>query len=65
MPRYAIAFHSYSTGTALQYDSSDTAADAFKKAQKAAQQGLREVKIMDMTTQEALDLQAFAAKHKL
>jgi hypothetical protein len=65
MKRYAIAFHSYSTGTGLEYDSSDTPAEALQKAQKAKQQGLRDVKIVDTSTAEALDAKSFAAKHKL
>lgn len=65
MKRYAIVFHSYSTGMGNQFDSSDTPADAVRKAQNANQQGLRDVKILDMTTQEALDQQSFAAKHRV
>ena len=65
MQRYAIAFHSYSTGGAVMYDSSETPREALAKAQKANQQGLRDVKIMDMTTQEALTPPEFATKHKL
>lgn len=65
MKRYAIVFHSHTTGMGNQFDSSDTAADAVKKAQKANQQGLRDVRIIDMTTQEALDQQSFAARHRV
>lgn len=65
MQRYTIAFHSMSTGAGLSYDVSDTPADALMKGRLAASQGLRDVKIIDMTTSEALDPQAFAAKHRL
>ena len=65
MHRYTIAFHSISTGTGLSYDTGETPADALRKGQLATSQGLRDVKIIDMTTSEALDPKAFAAKHRL
>ena len=65
MKRYAIAFHSFTTGLGHEFASSDTPADAVKKAQLANQQGLRDVKIIDTATREALDQQSFAAKHRV
>jgi hypothetical protein len=65
MKRYMIVFHSHTTGSAMPVDSSDAPADALKLAQRANAQQLRDVRIVDNTTQEALDPKAFAAKHKL
>jgi hypothetical protein len=65
MKRYTILFRSHSTGTAIPVDTSETPADALKIAQRAVAQDLREVKIFDGQTQEALDPPAFAAKHRL
>ena len=65
MKRYTIAFMSMSTGMPLEYGHTDSPADALKSGRNADKEGLRNVKIIDMTTREALDIKAFAAKHRL
>jgi hypothetical protein len=65
MKRYTIVFHSHSTGTAVPVNQSDTPKDALKIALDPQTQRLRDVRIVDTTTQEALDPKAFAKKHSL
>lgn len=64
MARYTIAFMSMSTGTPLEFGHADDVKEALKMGRTAEGSGLRDVKVIDMTTGEGLAPAMFEAKHK-